>query len=336
MKKLISLLLTLALVFSFGALSATAQEGSGLKLGFAIDTTFAKSKDASADAAGLAQADSIAAAVLVDADGKIVKVFIDNVQVKMPFTAEGKLGENFPADAQTKLELGDAYGMRAASPIGKEWNEQIAAFEAYVIGKTAEEIKGIAMDDDTKPTDADLTASVTMSIGGYQAALLSAMEKAAPVAASATDKLGLGMAVSTSKSKDAADGNDGVAQAYNTYAAVTVNAEGVVTAAAIDSTIGSVNFDATGKITSDLTARAATKQEMGDAYGMRAASPIGKEWNEQANAFAAYVVGKSATEVEGIALDDTTKPTDADLTASVTVSAGALKATVLKAIANAK
>ena len=336
MKKLISLLVTLALVMSIGAVSAAAQEGSGLKLGLAIDTTYARSKDASADAAGLAQADSVAVAVLVDADGKIVNVYIDNVQVKMPFTAEGKLGEDFPADAKTKLELGDDYGMRAASPIGKEWYEQIAAFEAYVTGKTAEQIKGIAMDDDTKPTDADLTASVTMSIGDYSAALLAAMEKAVPVAAAATDTLGLGIVAGTDSSKDAADGKDGLAQAYNTYAAVTVNAEGTVTAAAIDSTIGKINFDATGKITSDLTARAATKQELGDAYGMRAASPIGKEWNEQANAFAAYVTGKTAAEVEGIALDDATKPTDADLTASVTVSAGDLKATVLKAIANAK
>ena len=178
MKKLISLLVTLALVMSIGAVSAAAQEGSGLKLGLAIDTTYARSKDASADAAGLAQADSVAVAVLVDADGKIVNVYIDNVQVKMPFTAEGKLGEDFPADAKTKLELGDDYGMRAASPIGKEWNEQANALAAYTLGKTAAEIDGIALDASTKPTGADLVASVTMSVGDLKAAVLKAIANA--------------------------------------------------------------------------------------------------------------------------------------------------------------
>ena len=31
--------------------------------------------------------------------------------------------------------------MKAASPIGKEWYEQIAAFEAWAKGKTVDEIK---------------------------------------------------------------------------------------------------------------------------------------------------------------------------------------------------
>ena len=90
---------------------------------------------------------------------------------------------------------------------------------------------------------------------------MSAAQNAQAVAASATDKVGLGIMVSTSKSKDAGDGNDGLAQAYATYAAVTVNADGVVTAALIDSTKGDVNFDATGKITSDITAHTATIQQ---------------------------------------------------------------------------
>ncbi|MGL5295792.1 MAG: FMN-binding protein [Culicoidibacterales bacterium] len=38
------------------------------------------------------------------------------------------------ADAnQTKKSLKEDYGMKAASPIGKEWYEQIAALEAYIV-----------------------------------------------------------------------------------------------------------------------------------------------------------------------------------------------------------
>ena len=35
---------------------------------------------------------------------------------------------------------------------------------------------------------------------------------------------------------------------------------------------------------------------------MRGNSGIGKEWNEQANAFAEYIVGKTVDEVKGIAV----------------------------------
>ena len=42
------------------------------------------------------------------------------------------------------------------------------AIEAYVTGKTAADVAGIAVNEKTAPTDADLTASVTIKIGGFQ------------------------------------------------------------------------------------------------------------------------------------------------------------------------
>ena len=55
---------------------------------------------------------------------------------------------------RTKGQKKDEYGMKIASSIGKEWYEQVAAFNEYVIGKTPEEVK--------KGADADLKSSVTM------------------------------------------------------------------------------------------------------------------------------------------------------------------------------
>lgn len=336
MKRIVTLLLTLVLILSYGTFStAAAQEGTGLKLGFSVITGIDKSKDASTDGDGLAQVDSTLVALLLDANNTIVDLYIDDVQTKMPFAATGTLGAGFPSDVKTKMELGTDYGMSKVSKVG-EWDAQIAALRAYMLGKTVAQVQGIAVDDATHPTDADLTAGCTMAIGDYIVAVVAAADSAQPVPSAATDKVGIGIVVTTDKSKDVADGKDGLAQAYGTYAAVTVNEAGVVTAAMIDGTMGNVNFDATGKITSDTTAKIATKQQIGDAYGMRTASPIGKEWYEQANAFAAYVVGKTAAEIDGIALDNAEKPTDVDLTASVTISAGAFKAVVLKAIANAQ
>ena len=80
--------------------------------------------------------------------------------------SEGKLTADKEKALQTKTELGDAYGMKAASKIGKEWHEQAAALSVYVTGKTIDEVKGIALTEG-KPTAADLVSSVTISIGDY-------------------------------------------------------------------------------------------------------------------------------------------------------------------------
>lgn len=334
MKKIFALLLVAALAAGLVSTTAVAQENSGLKLGLSITTSVDSSRDAG-DSDGLAQVDSDAVAVLVDANGVIVNVAIDSAQTKMPFTAQGKLGENFPTQPKTKTEKGAEYGMAAVSTVG-EWDQQIAALRLYLIGKTAEQVQGIALDDSTHPTDADLTAGCTMAIGSYISGVLKAIESAQPCGASATDLLGIGIVTNASRSVDSMDGANGLCEAYSYYAAATVNADGAVTACYIDSTQGSVKFDETGKITTDLNAAVTTKQESGDAYGMKAASSIGREWYEQANAFAAYVIGKTASQIESIAVDEETKPADADLVASVTVSVGEFQGAVIKAVSTAK
>ncbi|MDD3335932.1 MAG: hypothetical protein PHI98_10520 [Eubacteriales bacterium] len=333
MKKTLALVLALVLCLAM-TISATAETATGLKFGIAVNTTIDNSKDAE-DANGLAQVDSVAVAVLIDADGKIIDVDIDEAQTKMPFTTTGTLGEDFPAATTTKRALGADYGMAAVSKIG-EWDAQIAAFCDFVIGKTLDEVKSIGMDETTKPTDVELTAGCTMSIGGFVSTLVAAMENATDTAAAATDKVGVGIVTSTSKSKDAMDGKDGLCQAYSHYAAVAANADGVVTDCKIDSTQGNVNFDATGKLTSDVEARITTKQELGEDYGMRGASAIGKEWFEQANSLAEYAVGKTAADLEGVALDDSNKTTDEELSASVTVSIDADLGAIVSALSYAK
>ena len=54
--------------------------------------------------------------------------------------------------------------MKKASGIGKEWSEQANAFAEYVIGKTVDEVKGIAVNEEGRATGAELTGSVTISI----------------------------------------------------------------------------------------------------------------------------------------------------------------------------
>ena len=113
-------------------------------------------------------------------------------------------------------------------------------------------------------------------------------------------------------------------------AAVT-SRDGVISSCIIDAVQCNVNMDAAGKITTDLAAAPLTKNQLGDSYGMKVASSIGKEWYEQAAAFAQYVVGKTADEVTGIAVTESGTAADADLAASVTVSIGAFQQVVAAA-----
>lgn len=312
-----------------------APAAKNLKLGMAV-VTMLSGADASSDADGLAQADSVVAAVLLDSDNKIVSCIIDTAQNKMNFTAEGKV-KDIDKVFKTKKELGDDYGMKARSKIGKEWFEQAKALEDYVVGKTADEVEGIAVSDTSVPTDKDLSASVTVKIADYQKAIVAACKDAKDLGSAAGDKLGLGIETTMEDSIDATADADGFCHAYSNYAAVTTNANGEITASIIDSTQSKILFDTKGVIKTDLEGtKVLTKRELGDDYGMKARSNIGKEWFEQTKALSDYVVGMTADEVKGIAVSDTTAPTDKDLSASVTIKIGHYQNVLVKAISNAK
>ena len=94
----------------------------------------------------------------------------------MGFGADGKLTGDVTAPLQTKNELGEAYGMKAWGGAKYEWNEQAANFAAYVTGKTAAQVAGIAVTETTAPAEADLASGVTIAIGGFQALIAKAMQ----------------------------------------------------------------------------------------------------------------------------------------------------------------
>ena len=137
---------------------------------------------------------------------------------------------------------------------------------------------------------------------------------------------------SVGSSKNPEDDNAGTAQLDADITAVTMNG-GVITSCYIDSVQAKVNFDTTGTITTDLSAPILTKNGMGEGYGLKAYAGSKYEWNEQAAAFAAYVTGKTAQEVAGIAVNEKTAPADADLAATVTISIAGFQALIAKAAA---
>lgn len=311
-----------------------ASTGNPVKTGLAVINDISESTSATADADGTNQTNSVVVAVLVGQDGKILDCKLDMAQTKINFSKDGKLTTAPESEFKSKQELGTEYGMKSASGIGKEWNEQADAFADYVTGKTVDEVKGITVNDQGVAADADLASSVTVHIGDFIAAVEKAVANAQDIGATDADKLGLGITTNMENSKDAAADADGVAQAYSYYVVTTSDASGKITSCLIDASQGIVNFDTTGKITNDITTAPQTKDELKEAYGMKQASGIGKEWYEQANAFAQYAVGKTVDELKGIAVNEEGGPTIADLTSSVTVDIKNFVTSIDKAVAN--
>ena len=291
---------------------AAPAEGS-LKTGLAILPNLSKSVATTAEAEGKAEFDVTVVAVTVDENGIIQNCVIDSLGASVPFSATGK------TEVQTKNELGFDYGMVKynASPIGKEWFEQAAALAQFAVGKTVDQVKG------NYSSDVDLATSATIYLGGYVGGIEAAAANAKDLGAAAGDELKLVITASTTAEA-------GKIQLDLDAAAVTLKGE-TVTSATIDSLQAPVTFDEAGAITSSLDAPK-TKNELGFDYGMVAynATAIGKEWFEQAEAFCAYITGKTLTEVAGIAVDEGTKTTDVDLATGCTIAIGGFQKLIAK------
>ena len=335
----VSLLMSVAMLAGCGSKTPagddTAAGDGAVKTGLGVITTINHSKDAAADAAGVAEAYTMFAAVTVDAEGKIVEAIVDGIQPKAEFDTAGVITTDLASTFDSKLVAKDGYGMKSASGIGKEWYEQSQAFSDYVKGKTIEEVKAIPVDAEGTATGDDLKSSVTITATALMDVVVKAMENAQDMGATSADKLGVSAEATIAKSKPATADEEGVVEGYANIVAATFDADGKVTSAIIDAAQTKINFDTTGKITSDITATYPTKVEIGDDYGMKSASGIGKEWYEQVKALADYFVGETVAEIKAIPLTDGA-PSGDDLKTSVTIGVASQIALLENAFNTAK
>ena len=347
MKKIIALILTLTLTLCLaGCVGTTVVIGEctcpagshttpepnvpaegALKTGLSVSVNIADSTSATADAKGAAKYDITLAAVTVDDNGVIVSCVIDSIPATVEFDAAGAITSDVTANVLTKNELGESYGMVAWGGAIAEWDEQVAAVAKYAEGKTVAELKNGDIDMTTgKAKDGtDLSSCATIYLAGYVYAIEAAVNNAKHLGAQAGDELVL---ATLNNTKSSTAGN---AQLDADIAVVT-RKDGKITSCYIDAVQAKIAFDATGNITTDLSAGVKTKNELGEAYGMVAWGGAIAEWNEQAAAFAAYVTGKTAAEVAGIAITESTKPADSDLSSSVTIAIGGFQALIAKAM----
>ena len=291
-----------------------------LKTGLTISTSLKKSANATTEAEGKADYDVTMVAVLVDDNGVVQSCIIDGIASSVNFDTTGAITSDLNAAPQTKNELGENYGMVAWGGAIAEWDAQAKALADFAVGKTVEELKsGAVSETGYAPEGSDLATSATIYLGGYVSAIETAVNNAKHLGAQAGDTLKMGVITGIGDSTAAETEKAGNAQLNVDVTALTMNGE-TITSCVIDSVQAKVAFDATGAITSDVAVPVATKNELGENYGMVAWGGAIAEWDAQAASFAAYVTGKTAEEVSGINITEATKPADADLAASVTIS----------------
>ena len=346
-KKILAVLLCLCMV---AALAACGAKQSEYKLGMGIAVNMSSSADANA------QVDATVAAVVTDASGKIVACRLDVAQNKMNVTD----GVVDPSQSfKTKMELGSDYGM-AGNPYssdnngdGKvlEWDEQAKAFEAYVVGKTADEIEAMTTQEanghQISTDEKLLSAGCTIQIDDFKSAVVKACrdEQGMSFKSGADFTLGVAAKTTAAESTSATADEDGTVKMYTDFAAA-VMVDGKIVAALNDAIQPSITIDVNGGIVD--TAFKATKRELKEGYGM-AGNPYssdnngdGKvlEWYEQSAAFSNYVVGKTADEVSGMKTQEVEghviSADDALLSAGCTIQISGICAVMAQAANNAR
>ena len=262
--------------------------------------------------------------ILLDGDGKLADVMLDELEVEV--TADGKGVVTMPTDYRTKRQKGDDYPLAAASSLKKGWAEQADDFADYLTGMTPEQASMLETDKDGKAVDADLLSGCTIRVDRYR----DAVANAAALGAAKGDRVSLGVeAENASSDITATDDKDVNAEVDLTVVALTLDADGRVTSAIGDMAEPALTIAADGGVTAPDTVR--SKLELGDSYGMRNASSLGKEWYEHSEGYCSYLKGKTEKEAADIPADGS----DADLAALCTISIDALQKAAGDAFENA-
>lgn len=326
MKKFVAFMLLMCMMLAMTACGSSAPE---YKLGMGVVV----STDSSAD--NLAQVDATVAAVVLDAQGKIVACRLDCAQNKMDVTGGAVDTE---AAFKSKVELGYDYNMVKFSDATLEWFEQAEGFEAYVIGKTAEEVAAIETtvneEGNNVAVDEALFAACSISIEDFVGSVVKACNDPWAKTFTAKDfKLGVAAISTADESTPADEENDAAVKMYTEFAAAATDADGVILAAVTDAIQPVINVNLDGQIT-DASFKG-TKRELGDDYNMVKFGAAIAEWDAQADAFASYTIGKTANEVlslETIVNEEGNQVTvDEDLFAVCTMSIGGMMAVIAQA-----
>ena len=375
MKKILSLIFVLAMVFSVAACgekttkptttttttttapvkptlpnvdAQTLPAEGKLRLGMGIVVSFGSTK------ATNGQIDATVVTTVINHEGKIVAARLDAVQ------NVATIGEAITVKKleKTKMELGNDYGMAGkvdnnGDGVKLEWFEQAKAYETYLVGKTLNDVKAFDLqyvnNHWISTDDALLGAGCSIQVSDFNLATLYALTDAQGFEFDAVENFTLGLAATSFNdgSTAATDSENGTLKLYTDFAASVV-VGGKIVATLNDAIQPSIVFDVEGEIIE--TKYTNTKRVLKEGYNMAAygqsmdwnGDGIVKEWYLQSEAFSKYVVGKTAEEVANMPTQVVEGSgyvisSEADLLAAgCTIQITAIKAVVAKSVNNAR
>ncbi len=303
-------------------------QNTELKLGLGTQSYFEAVTNADEDKNGKAQSVTTFAAVLLGKDGKIVACELDCADITVEFTAEGNALK--ATSFKTKNELGYDYNMKKYGA-AKEWFEQADAFAAATVGKTVDDVKAFVLDNG-KGNSNITSAGCTIDVSDFALAIENAVKNAKACDANKKDTLNLGVEIKQS-ALDATDKKNGSNDLEISVSATAVDKDKKVSAAMSDCLDVKLSFDESGATTAKANEKNISKRNLGDDYGLKK-SGAKKEWFEQADAFDAACIGKTASEITAL-VTNTGHGTEAVKTAGCTIVISAIaKAAVKSATVN--
>jgi hypothetical protein len=305
MKRIVTLVLVIALALTVCVGCGNSEKDYNLATGVAVTETLASSKVA-----------ATVASIVTDNAGKIVICRLDCVEYSA-YDKDGELVTDAPA---SKVAQGDNYDQWDAMKAG-DWYKQAKALEDYVVGKTQDEVKAIVLEGG-KVTD--LATSCTINVVDLLKAIDKAFASEHKIAfKSAASAFTAGLVVSSSV-KDATDDDGALGMTLSATFATAVMADGAVVAAILDTaepTLAGLTADGAQSLSYN-----GTKREQGtdyDAYKPMAAGT----WYVQADVYTATAVGKTAANIATLASEGV---------AGCTINVVAYKAALEAAVASAR
>ena len=253
-----------------------------------------------------AQINATIATVVLDENGVIVDCKIDAVQNKYT------IGDTVEfTSLLTKKELGFNYNMAAYGTPNwgttvKEWFEQAAIFEQYVIGKTAAELEALEYQEVNNhlisKDEALLNAGCTIQIGEFVDAVVKACNDEQATTFTTDGEMVLGLGVNNADNGSTGNDFEATVKMNIDYAAV-VTVDGVIVAALNDAAQPQATIE-DGEVTG--TAKLISKRDLKEGYNMAAygsdnnGDGIVLEWYVQSAAFSKYIVGKTPAQVANL------------------------------------
>ena len=294
MKKFLSLVLIAALALSVAVLTGCG--GGSLKFGTGVYVYVESASDATADEDGAANVVVTVAAVLVDANGKIVKAKIDVLDAAVNYTASGAA---VPAgELISKYEQGDNYNMVEYGGSVGEWYQEADAFCSAIAGKTISEVKGMVVNG--KGNDDIINAGCTIYVSDFVKAIEKAVANASDSRATKNATLSIGM-VGSADGSNATATEEGTQKVEIYATGVALDASGKVITATSECVATDFTFNNVGKA-GEYTLT--DKRAAGDDYNMVEYGGSVGEWYQEADALDALMEGKTADEISALMASD--------------------------------